>query len=499
VSDFAYHAAMANDQNPVGRRRRRRSDAALNRARLVAAARHLLAEDPDATMAAIAAEAGIGRGTAYRHFPSRDDLVAAVRRLTRDDQEANELEFVRPPGELAHVAPTPLSVTDVLNKVPPFQLGDQVVAEAQRLAGVTTAAIYLCDLDGTTLQRMAGGGGFPERLPVPLAVGPEIPREGVEPLRASIEEQLPGATVAPMYLRGRATGVLVALGASDDALRDLAAEAGAAIALAEAYTDAIAAVRRVRPTSPAAEIQQNLLPPRILRIAGARIAGNVLPGYDIGGDWFDYAENRDCAWIGIADTEGEGPAAAGLGAVILGAFRAARHGTADPGTVVRAMHELLREVSRNRATAHVTIATFNGATSTIRWVTCGEHAPILLKPDGELEVLGDGVLPLLGKRGMPAEPAVQERRMRDGERLLLLSDAILNRPTVGGGTLGLDGIREAMIKAPLASAAGTLRAIEDAVREAVQDPLSDDATVVVLVPNPAIAAVAPDPAGGDPR
>ncbi|HEV7494764.1 PP2C family protein-serine/threonine phosphatase, partial [Baekduia sp.] len=481
---------MAKDQNPVGKRRRRRSDAALNRTKLVEAGRHLLAENPDATMLQIAAEAGIGRGTAYRHFPSRENLVEAVRRQERDDAEANELEFVRPPGELAHTAPTPLSVIDVLNKVPPFQLGDQIVAEAQRLVGVTAAAVYLCDLEGETLQRMAGGGGFPDRLPVPLAVGPEIPREGIEALRASIEEALPGVAVAPMFLRGRAMGVLVAIGAGDDALRDLAAEAAAVLALANDYTDAIAAGRRVRPTSAAAEIQQNLLPPRILRIAGALIAGNVLPGYDIGGDWFDYAENRDCAWIGIADTEGGGPTAAGLGAVILGAFRAARHETSEPGIVVRAMHEVLREVSRGKATAHVTIATWNGATSTIRWVTCGDHAPILITVEGELKVLSDGVLPPLGKGRLPIEPVAQERRMANGERLLLLSDAIINRPTIIGETLGLPGILEAVRKAPVTSAAGTLRAIEDAVREAIQDPLSDDATVVVLVPNPAITQVA---------
>ena len=54
----------------------------------------------------------------------------------------------------------------------------------------------------------------------------------------------------------------------------------------------------------------------------------------------------------------------------------------------------------------------------------------------------------------------------------------------------LKGVREAVLKAPVTSAAGTLRAIEDAVREAVEDPLSDDATVVVIVPNPAIADVA---------
>ncbi|MCW2986804.1 MAG: SpoIIE family protein phosphatase [Conexibacter sp.] len=478
---------MATDVNPAGRRRRRRSDAALNRTKLLEAARHLLAEDAHAGMATIAKAAGLGRGTAYRHFATREELVEAVRRQERDDAEANELEFVRPAGELAHTTPTPLSVTDVLNKVPPFQLGDQIVAEAQRLAGVTGAAIYLCDLDGTTLQRMAGGGGFPSRLAVPIAVGPEIPREGVAALRAAIEEVLPGTVVAPMYLRGRVTGVLVAFGATDDALRDLAAEAAAAIALADEYTDAIDSVRRVRPTTPAAEIQQNLLPPRILRIGGALIAGNVLPGYDIGGDWFDYAENHDCAWIGIADTEGEGARAAGLGAVLLGAFRAARRRAAHPGAIVRSKHEVLREVSDGRAEAHVTIAAWSGPTSTIRWVTCGEHAPIAVGADGALTVLGDGVLPPLGRRGMTTTPVVQQHRLVDGDRLLLLSDGILDRATLDGGTLGLDGVREAVAKAPLASAAGTVRAIEDAVREAGKDPLSDDATLIVLVPNPAIS------------
>jgi serine phosphatase RsbU (regulator of sigma subunit) len=80
----------------------------------------------------------------------------------------------------------------------------------------------------------------------------------------------------------------------------------------------------------------------------------------------------------------------------------------------------------------------------------------------------------------------------DGERLMLLSDAVLERPTLDGSTLGLDGVRDAVAKAPMASAAGTLRAIEDALRAAVTDPLCDDATIVVLVPNPAIADVSTD-------
>jgi AcrR family transcriptional regulator len=46
---------------------------------VVAAARTLLYDDPDATVAKIAREAGVSRATIYRHFGSRDALLTAIR------------------------------------------------------------------------------------------------------------------------------------------------------------------------------------------------------------------------------------------------------------------------------------------------------------------------------------------------------------------------------------------------------------------------------------
>ena len=241
--------------------RRQRSDAALNRAKILDAARRLLADDMDPSMSAIAEAAGLGRGTVHRHFSTRDELMDAVRRQARDDAESDEEDYLRPPGELANVSSTPLSVADILNKVPPFQLGEQIIAEAQRLPGVSSAALYVVDLDGASMQRLAGAATFPAQVTAPLAVGPEVPREGVAAIRAVFEELLPGATVAPLQLRGRAIGVLLAVGTVSDQLRDLASEAAIALALAPSYSDHIDTVRRTRQTSPAAEIQQNLLPP----------------------------------------------------------------------------------------------------------------------------------------------------------------------------------------------------------------------------------------------
>jgi AcrR family transcriptional regulator len=58
-----------------------RADARRNYDRLVAAARDVFARDGgQASMEAIAREAGVGVGTLYRHFPKRIDVVEAVYR-----------------------------------------------------------------------------------------------------------------------------------------------------------------------------------------------------------------------------------------------------------------------------------------------------------------------------------------------------------------------------------------------------------------------------------
>ncbi|MFI5778628.1 TetR/AcrR family transcriptional regulator [Nocardia sp. NPDC051570] len=71
-----------------------RADAQRNRQRLVESARRLLTEQGSrVALEAVARDAGVGIGTLYRHFPTRDALVEAVYRaeLNRLCDTATEL------------------------------------------------------------------------------------------------------------------------------------------------------------------------------------------------------------------------------------------------------------------------------------------------------------------------------------------------------------------------------------------------------------------------
>ncbi|MBM7789213.1 TetR/AcrR family transcriptional regulator [Tenggerimyces flavus] len=57
-----------------------RADAVQNRERLLAAARVSFAKSADASLSAVAKQAGVGIGTLYRHFPTRESLIVALYR-----------------------------------------------------------------------------------------------------------------------------------------------------------------------------------------------------------------------------------------------------------------------------------------------------------------------------------------------------------------------------------------------------------------------------------
>lgn len=85
--------------------RKPRADALRNRDRLLAAAKAAFAEvGPEVSLEEIARRAGVGIGTLYRHFPTRDAIVEAVyrREVEQLSESARQLLETRPAGEALH-------------------------------------------------------------------------------------------------------------------------------------------------------------------------------------------------------------------------------------------------------------------------------------------------------------------------------------------------------------------------------------------------------------
>jgi AcrR family transcriptional regulator len=187
--------------------RAQRADARRNRQRIVSAARRCMASRGlDAQMDEIARRAGVGVGTVYRHFPTKDELVdalagerferlreLALEALADDDPWRSFEKFIR---EAAQIQTEDRALSEVLVSRPEtmmraaqsvgmLELTDQVVKRAQKAGVVREDAeardipMIMCALAGTArnphadtdryigivLDGLRAPGGKQSRLP----------------------------------------------------------------------------------------------------------------------------------------------------------------------------------------------------------------------------------------------------------------------------------------------------------------------------------------------
>jgi serine phosphatase RsbU (regulator of sigma subunit) len=366
---------------------------------------------------------------------------------------------------------------DLLEQPLVARVADRIVTEAQATAGVR-AALYVVDLDGRSLRRVTGDGGLPDELDTVQLVGPEIPA----PLAQALASTTPDYEALPLMLRGRAASVLVFSAPPQGDLDALAAHGAAALELAERYTDVLAVARRHRGCSAAAELQQDLLPPRIARLEGADVAGSILPAYDVGGDWIDHSATADGGWLGLADAVGKGPQAAAIGAIALGAFRGTRRSGGDLTDAARHIHETISALEAPEVYVSAILAHWYGDASALTWLRCGHPPPMVWHRERGLRALEGGDGPVLGLDRLDPPCDAASATIAADELVVVVSDGVLERTAPGAMPWGEEGLRGALDAMAHPSATAAVSAIMHGVGSVDDGPLRDDASVLVLAP-----------------
>jgi serine phosphatase RsbU (regulator of sigma subunit) len=384
---------------------------------------------------------------------------------------------------------SPLNLNVLLGAVeaaPPVAAGEVVGAALGKALGARDVSFLIADYSGRSLIRL---GHLPRDA---TAAGSDRERGDAVPLnetphgRALTEQevQIVGdgdsfRLLAPVTSRGEAVGVLeLTLDAPPDehaiAGVALAAHTLAYVVIANRrFTDLYEWGQRSTPLSLEAEIQHRLLPSSYtLEASQFTLAGWLEPAGDVGGDTFDFSLERDTLHLSMTDAMGHTLDAALLATVLVGALRNARRRGVDLAEQASFAHGALTSYAADGQFATGQLVRIDLPTGTARIVNAGHPAPIRIR-DGRAERVTLGTdLPFAALSS--ATYRVQELPLRAGDRLVFLTDGMLER-----NAAAVDALSILTASRPL----HPREAVQDLTRrvvEACSGTLRDDATILCL-------------------
>jgi serine phosphatase RsbU (regulator of sigma subunit) len=286
----------------------------------------------------------------------------------------------------------------------------------------------------------------------------------------------------PVYRPGQSVGVL-ALGMAGDetTAREfgpaVARAIGAGVLEARGHSDEFELPRGARDLQIAGVLQWELLPLPTYQDQFVQLAGRVEPAYDIGGDAFDFAVNRDGVHIALFDAMGHGINATLLTTLAVGAYRQARRRRNTLSSIAEDMEDA---VSTIRADAFVTghVCHFDPRSGVLSWLNAGHPVPLLIRHRGASE-LGDAepMLPF-GLGDSPKD--VVEVPLQPGDLVAFYSDGVTEARPQGGGQFGLDRLSDMASRHAEEDVVVAARRMLKDVRTHANLILRDDATLVLM-------------------
>jgi serine phosphatase RsbU (regulator of sigma subunit)/PAS domain-containing protein len=237
-----------------------------------------------------------------------------------------------------------------------------------------------------------------------------------------------------------------------------------------------------RRTEIADSLQASLLPRELPEVPGVEVAAAYVAatdGLDVGGDFYDVFRTPDGWGLSIGDVCGKGEDAAAVTAAARHGIRVISHWNADPADVLRQANELMlvEEYDGRFVTACVAQLHWEGKELRVTVGSSGHPAPVVVRPDGRVQLMEGGGMPL----GIfpDAEAATEKVTLNPGDLLYLYTDGITEARNLELAYFS-DRLNDELSRLAGQSPADVVAAMQALVLEFSAAELRDDMTMIVM-------------------
>ena len=239
--------------------------------------------------------------------------------------------------------------------------------------------------------------------------------------------------------------------------------------------------RRHREIQRAREIQQHLLP-NGASLPGLTLASDYQPAEDVAGDYYDLIPLANGSWlIVVADVAGHGISAAMAATLLKALLLCESENSFNPTDILDRVNRRMSSLLPTGVFVTALLVVWNPTERRLTYVNAGHPPGLLWNPRDGFRELASSTFPV---GVMPDIEYVScELTMTVSDRLVLVTDGLLEAAAPTGMLFGADRLKQLIVNHATATPSELLNAILTAVQSFADNrPLQDDLTLLVASP-----------------